>query len=352
MLRSIGNQYFSRGAAYNRTIASYNFENTVETTAYQKSQDDRALTDFGGNLLEAMSNSYADIVYSGFYGISQYFTFQNKCEALINNPVTLKVANQNGLSLVAQVNEPMSYEDLFRADKTGESAKTIKLYPKTENQYMLAVKKFYQDLNSLIMAGLIPNEAIVNRAYYNPNTELFDIPETNDFILYLGPLTSSAYAQGDQYSISSWLNSANMRIAVLTTNYEQSCIKKFKDEMNSIQSTVAAVMGMRYNRTVVNFRTINANIEGQNVSHSISTGERIEKYPFSYSRLIPNMAKMSQVANLDLNAMGMSGNNWVYWIHRVEPNRSRLFPSQDPNPTIRSRNEPLRVYEAFNVPYR
>jgi hypothetical protein len=61
---------------------------------------------------------------------------------------------------------------------------------------------------------------------------------------------------------------------------------------------------------------------------------------------------MGRVVNLELNAMEMSANNWVYWIHRVEPNRIQLFPNQDPNPGIRSRNEPLRVYEAFNVPFR
>ncbi len=352
MLREVGNQYFSRGTAYSRVIANLNADNVVETTAYQKSQDDRAASDFGGNMLEVMVNSYTDVLYSGFYGISRYNNFQSKCEALINNPGTIKLANQNGLSLIAPVQEPMSYEDLYRSDKTGEAAKTIKLYPQSDNQYMIAVKQFYQDVNALIREGLVPNEAIVNRAYYNPTTELFDIPETNEFTQYLGPLTSSGYAQGDQYSISSWVSSANVQVSVLTTNYEQSCLKKFKDEMDAIQRTIGSVMGMRYNATTLRLQQISTTYQGVTQTATVTTTERSERYPFSYSRYVPNLSKMGRVVNLELNAMEMSANNWVYWIHRVEPNRIQLFPNQDPNPGIRSRNEPLRVYEAFNVPFR
>ena len=350
-----------QGTSISESLISLNGDsNSLQITRYKKSPVANSNgTNFIESIIQGMSNSFVDEMYTTYFGTSRYTSFEEKCRAaFVNNSSQLNIVSAFGFVTMGSVLEPFDNFDIGReATNVTQNFRAIKMIPTNQNQFYLQMRDFYMKVNQMILVNKIPYNEIKNMDFFNESTQLFDTLKPLNFIEELVPISDQYLATGSSDNIPNWLREQQKNTYAFTINPNNKKFLAIIDQVNKIRSIVSRVLANEFQSEgpskLMGIKKINTTNTGQ-----VYTSANISNINYPYHPDELNNYR-SQLGQLSLTSptvrFNAGGEDWNYWIHRSEIIENQLFPSMNIRPGIHPpypRNEPLHIYEAFTIPIK
>ncbi len=361
LMNSVNIPQSLQGNSVTESLLSLNGDsNSIQISRYRKNASSANNgSNFIESLIQGMTNSFVDEMYTTHFGTSRFISFEEKCRsAFVNNASQVNLITAFGFVTIGTTSEPFDLYDVGREiANVPNNFRAFKMYPTNQNQFYLQMRDFYLKLNQMIVANKIPYHEIKNMEFFNETTQLFDTLKPLNFLEELVPVSDQNIAVGSPENIPNWLREQRKSNYAFTINPNNKRFVSLIEQVNRIRSIVSRVLANEFESEgpskLLGIKKINITNTGQ--AHTTSNISNLN-YPYQPDQLNNYRSQLSQLSlTVPTVRFNAGGDEWQYWIHRAEKIENELFPSLNIRPGIHPpnpRNEPAFIYEAFTLPIK
>lgn len=349
------------GNSFTENLVSLNGDsNTVQITRFRKNiNNSDAGNNLMGNLIQGLSNTFIDEMYTTHFGTSKFVSFEDKCRrAFVNNSTQVNIFTPFGFITMGSTTEAFDNYDIGKeTTNIPQNFRAFKIYPTNQNQFYLQMKDFYLRLNQMIIANKIPYNEIKNMDFFNENTQLFDTLKPMNFLEELVPVSDQYIANSSPDNVPNWLREQQKSNYAFTINPSNKRFVVIIDQVNKIRSIVSRVLANEFQSEGPSKLLGITNINTTNTGQVYRTGNISNlNYPYQPDQLERYRNQLIQLSlTVPTVRFNAGGEEWLYWIHRSETVENQIFPDLNIRPGIHPpnhRNEPFFIYEAFTLPIK
>ncbi len=349
------------GNSYNESILSMNGDsNSIEISRYRKSNQSQQNNGNGiEQLIQGLTNSFEDEMYTTYFGTSKFTSFEDKCRAaFVNNQSHFNLVTSAGFFTAGLTTEPFDMYDVgLDQSNVPQNFRAFKIIPTSQNQFFMQTRDFYLKVNELIKLNKIPYAEISNLDFYNENTQLFDTLKSSMFIEEIVPFNDYSIANGTGDNVPSWLQEQSKNSFAFIINPNKKKFVSIIEQVNKIKNVVTRVLANEYSSegpsSLMGIERLNTTNTGQVYRNGNISNIKYPYWPENLDRYRTQLSNISLISPTTQFQAG--GENWMLWIHRSEKIQNQIFPTLNIRPNIHPpniQNEPFYIYEAFTLPIR
>ena len=294
-------------------------------SSYQVRQVNNSMVN-GGDQARIIANSYEDVMYSTYFGISNFNSLQEK----INNvPDERRVLiNVSGLppTFVMTGSESLSESDFDNVDPYNHS---VRLIPTSSNDYLKNLQDAYELVNELIDRKILRESMFRNAGFVHYSRGRFTANQQNTRVP-LHPAVPNGIVTSNPDNISAWNSRINMKFSTLKAS-ENNTFEIIDRNFRQIQQLIGRVIARQYPEYRASAVRYIPPVNGGEPMPLDGNPENAVNYGLLFDNNTDYLAKAWRILNMQDVKRSIAGNrNWGIRFYNEEPAFNRVFNQQIP----------------------
>jgi hypothetical protein len=276
------------------------------------------------NQARIIANSYEDVMYTTYFGISNFNSLEEKINDVPAERRTL--INVPGLppTFIMTGTEPMSESDF---DNVNPYAHTALLIPTSSNDYLNRLQQVYELVNELIDEKILRTAMFDNQGFVHYQNGRFSATQQNTR-LALHPATPNGIVWSNPQNLSSWNNRINLKFTTLKGS-ENNTFGIIDRNFIQIQQILSRVLAREYPEYRASAIRYIPPINGGNPMPLDGNAADAVKYSLLFDEGNDYFAKVWNLINMQgVNRSSAGNRNWGIRFYNEEPEYNRVFNQQ------------------------